>query len=57
MQERWKGKACVFSEAIGISESKASRILSGKQEPTLELLSYMAAIVGLKVNLLFGNLY
>lgn len=52
VQERWRGRADWFSEQLGMSPSKASRILSGKQIVPIDLLADMAAIVGIKVRLL-----
>jgi hypothetical protein len=56
LQERWRGHADWFSEQLEISPSKASRILAGKQQAPVQLLSDMAAIVGIDVRLVVTEL-
>jgi len=55
LQERWKRDVCENAKQLGISPSKASRILNGKQECSFELLDQMAAIVGLTIRLQFDE--
>lgn len=55
LKSRWKGNSAFFSKHIGITESKASRILSGKQQPSFEVLEKMARIAGINVSLTFSE--
>ena len=57
MQERWRGKAVWFANQLEMNPSKASRILTGKQNASLEVLSEMAAIVGISVRLESSEMY
>ena len=54
---RWKNRANIYSELIGINPAKASRILNGKQEAPFDLLKDMAAIVNIKVEINYSEMY